>query len=115
MGQRPRRRQRAWRLFLVAAYALIAGWAWQLAVVELVEHHDAIAEECPDDDGPCDCGPNCHCCLLCAHQIAPALAPAPAPTLLAPVAMVELSMLIEHRAPPSIDHGPPPKVPKHLA
>lgn len=106
---------RAWRLFVFAAYALVASWGWQLGLVELFEHHDELAQSCPDDDndGPCDCGDNCHCCLLCAHQVAPVVAPAPAeaPTLL--FGELELTPRAEHEALESVDHSPVPKVPKH--
>jgi len=105
----------AWRLFVIAAYSLVATWTWQLGLVELFEHHDETAQECPDDEGPCDCGSNCHCCLMCAHQIAPVVAPSPPnapPTI---VTLIELASFMEHGVPPSVEHGPAPKVPKHLS
>ena len=107
---------RAFWLFAFAAYALVASWGWQLGLVELFEHHDEIAESCPDDgNGPCDCGDNCHCCLLCAHQAAAAVAPAPAeaPTLI--LGVIELKSFVEQATPPSADAGVVPKVPKHLS
>ena len=104
------------RLFIAAACLLITSWSWQLGLVEVFEHHDDLAESCPDDDsGPCDCGDNCHCCLLCAHQAAPTVAPVPVEVPTVFVGVVELTMLAEHAAPPSVDHSPVPKVPKHLS
>jgi len=109
--------RRAWWLFVFAAYALVASWGWQLGLVEVFEHHDDLAESCPDDDddGPCDCGDNCHCCLLCAHQVAPAVAPVPVQVPVVVLGVVELTMLSEHPVPSSIDQSPVPKVPKHLS
>lgn len=112
------RQQRRWafRLFVAAAYALVATWSWQLGVVELFEHHDESAEQCPDDgDSPCDCGDNCHCCLLCAHQTSPVVAPAPVEVPQTILASVDLVLLSEQAAPPSVEHARVPKVPKHLS
>lgn len=114
-SRRPRRAGRAWQLFLVAAYTLLGAWTWQLTLLEVFEHHDDLAEECPDDDGDdCDCGPSCHCCVSCAHQHAPVIAPVT--TALSPaVATIELTLVFQHSAPSTHDRGPPTKVPKHLA
>ncbi len=114
-SRRSRRAGRAWQLFLVAAYTLLGAWTWQLTLLEVFEHHDDLAEECPDDDGDdCDCGPSCHCCVSCAHQHAPVIAPVT--TALSPaVATIELTLVFQHSAPPTHDRGPPTKVPKHLA
>jgi hypothetical protein len=107
---------RAWWLFAFAAYALIASWGWQLGLVELFEHHDEAAEACPDDDGgPCDCGDNCHCCLLCAHQTPAAVTPAPAEVPEIILGVVELDSLTVQRVPPSADATRVPKVPKRLS
>ncbi|MBL8739504.1 MAG: hypothetical protein JNK04_00375, partial [Myxococcales bacterium] len=102
--QKPRR---AWWLFAFAAYSLIASWGWQLGLVEVFEHHDELAETCPDGDekGPCECGDNCHCCLLCAHQAAPAVAPVPVEVPSVVLAVVELALLHDNAAPPSVDQA----------
>jgi hypothetical protein len=105
----------AWRLFVIAAYSAIVAWTWQLGLVELFEHHDEEAQECPDDEGPCDCGTNCHCCLMCAHHIAPTVAPSAAEGPLMIVDFIELALCNEQPAHASVVHGPPPKVPKHLS
>lgn len=112
-GRAERRVGRAWRLFLLAAYALIVAWSWQLGLVELLEHDDGMAEECPDDEGPCDCGSNCHCCLLCAHHSAPVVEPAPADGPGAAVGVIELTLDTAHAMPAGVHHGPASKVPKH--
>ncbi len=120
MAKYARKRSRggwASRLFIAAACLLITSWSWQLGLVEVFEHHDELAESCPDDDnnGPCDCGDNCHCCLLCAHQVAPVVAPVPVEVLTVSLGVVELTLLAEHAAPASVDHPLVPKVPKHLS
>ncbi len=104
------------RLFIAAACLVITSFSWQLGLVEMFEHHDELAETCPDDDnGPCDCGDNCHCCLLCAHQAAPAVAPVPADVPSVALGVIELTLLSENAAPPSVEQPRVPKVPKHLS
>lgn len=107
--------RRYWRLFVVVAYALVGALMWQQTLVEVFEHDDS-AEECPEDEGPCDdCGDTCHCCFACAHQATPAL---PAPVVELPralLALLEGPSPLVWLAPPSADVGPPSKVPKHLA
>jgi hypothetical protein len=109
------RRGWAWRLFVVAAVSLIATWSWQLGLVELFEHHDDLTQQCPDDEGPCDCAANCHCCVVCAHQATPVVSPVPLQVPVAIMASIELSLLTEEAAPPSVEHPRVPKVPKHLS
>lgn len=102
---------------MFAAYALVASWGWQLGLVEVFEHHDELAQGCPDGDdkGPCECADNCHCCLLCAHQALPAVAPSPAEVPSVILAVIELAPLTESEAPASVDQALVPKIPKHLS
>ena len=119
VGRARRRSHGGWaaRLFIAAACLVITSWSWQLGLVEVFEHHDELTQSCPDNDdkGPCDCGDNCHCCLLCAHQVAPAVEPAPVSFPSSFVAMLELDLLTEHAAPPAVEAPRVPKVPKHLS
>lgn len=116
--RRPRAKSWALRLFVALSYALLASMSWQLALVEVVEHHEtASQQDCPDDDdeGSCDCGPNCHCCLSCSHQappVLPVLAGELVPLALAPI---DLAAFEPASGVISVDRGPPSKVPKLVA
>ncbi len=107
---------RALWVLVATAYLMLGVSAWQIVLVELVDSHEASDEPCPDDeDGDCDCGPNCHCCVSCAHHGTPVPPRAADPTLAAYAneAMIELG------APRDLDsqlvRGPPIKVPRPLA
>jgi hypothetical protein len=104
---------RALSVLVASAYLLLGVTAWQLVLVEIVDSHEASEEPCPDDeDGDCDCGPNCHCCIACAHHGTP-VPPRPADPAVAAYA-IEATILLG--APPDpasqLVRGPPIKVPR---
>jgi hypothetical protein len=103
-------------VLVATAYLLLGISAWQLVLVEIVDSHETGGEPCPDDDnGDCDCGPNCHCCIACAHHGMP-VPPRPAEPAVA-AHIVEATILLG----PPADHasqlvrGPPIKVPRSFA
>jgi len=104
---------RALRVLLATAYLLIGVSTWQTVLVELVDSHEAESGECPDDEGgDCDCGPNCHCCLACAHHGTPAMPEMATPPLGAAYAVAQT---IDLGSPVDLvtqsEQGPPTKVP----
>lgn len=85
---------------------------WQGVFVELVESHDDMGH-CEDDEGAdCPCGPNCHCCLECAHHGSPAIPFAVAPGADRILDFVEIGEFVASTVLQSTDRGPPLKVPK---
>lgn len=103
------------RLLLAIVSALVVGlWTWQYALIEVVESHDVSADCEDDEDGPCDCGANCHCCIACAHAGFSAL-PAEGACRLSPVGeCVELPRPGGAESPQSRERGRPRKVPKQV-
>lgn len=98
---------------LFCALALVV-CLWQGGLVEVFESHD-LSAECEDDHGSCDCEPNCHCCVTCAHQGAPTLLPAESPVLVRLLEERELAEAMSSDAWLPADRGPPAKVPKLLS
>ena len=110
-----RRVFRALWVLVATAYLMLGVSAWQIVLVEIVDSHDASTEQCPDDeDGDCDCGPNCHCCIACAHHGTP-VPPRASETSVA-FYLVESTILVgaprDHAS--QLVHGPPIKVPRPL-
>ncbi len=104
---------------MATAYLLLGINAWQTVLVEVVDAHDAHAAEtgeCPDDDeGRCDCGPNCHCCLACAHHGTQTTPHATALTV--PTYLDEQTIVLGSPSDLATqdERGPPPKVPRASA
>lgn len=105
------------RAFVLVAYALIGIFTFQLSIVEVVEACASHLEECDDheEDAPCDCGADCHCCFACAHHSQAATIAdgfsGPAQFL----TFVELGDAFSLDVLVSAERGPPIKVPKYLA
>jgi hypothetical protein len=101
------------RVLFATAYFMIGISTWQTVLVELVDSHASEPGECPDDEGgDCDCGPNCHCCLACAHHGTPAMpqvAPPPLGGTYAPSQTIVLGPPIDLVT--QSEEGPPTKVP----
>jgi hypothetical protein len=110
----PVRRRIFARLAVWVARFLVLTMFWQGFLVEFVDSHEDTGQ-CEDDDGEgCPCGPDCHCCLACAHgtPALPNLVPAEERRL-ADFALLE--PFLGGRVLASAERGPPLKVPKRLA
>jgi hypothetical protein len=104
---------------VATAYLLLGMSAWQTVLVEIVdahEAHEANEGDCPDDEeGRCDCGPNCHCCLACAHHGSPATPHTHAVTVASWLDEQTIVLGWPSDLTTQADRGPPIKVPRPAA